>query len=319
MKFEIIKFKEIVIAIALLILFLLPFLKFSDYYLHIFILSGIFILLVLGMNLLMGYTGLIQVGHAAFFGIGAYIAALGSKHFHTFFWINLPISGVLTAFTGFILGIITIRMGGVYLAICTFGFNIIVSELLGNLRAITGGHLGVIGIPSPHIPVINFTFSSKISYYYLIVLIVLLNILVFNRLINGKTGRALMAIREDEIAAEANGVNILYYKILSFSIAAFMAGEAGAFYAHYINFISPETFGIMQSVYILAMAIIGGLGSIIGSIVGAILLSFLPELLRIVGEFRMIVYGLLLLLTILFFPGGIAGLGKKIISIFLKE
>lgn len=290
-----------------------------SYYLHLAILSGINALLVLGLNLIVGYSGQISVGHAGFWGVGAYAAAILATRFGFPFWADTLIAGVVAALFGVMIGLPTIRLRGFYLVMTTIAFASIVNVVAGNWVDLTRGRMGIRGIPPAEIPIVGYQFADKESFFYLLLIITAFLTVLFSLLVRSKTGRALAAVREDEIAARAVGINVLFYKTLAFTVGAFLAGIAGSLYAHYVGYISPDNFTIWQSMSILAMVIVGGMGSVAGSFIGAIVLTYLPELLRGVGDLRMFVYGGALLVIVYFVPTGFCGLIRSIVSTLSKR
>lgn len=290
----------------------LPWIIKNPYYLHIVIMSGIFVLLASSLNLITGCTGRFNLGHAAFYGIGAYSSTLLVMKLGLCVWLAMPLAGLITIFFGILIGIPCLKLKGAYLAITTLAFGEITRLAFMNLVSLTNGPLGIRGIPPP--PRVIFqdfllvSFESKTSYYYLILTICLLCLLTIRRLLTSQIGRIFMAIREDEVRAQTVGINITRVKIMNFALGAFFAGIAGSFYAHYIRFISPDTFTLNETFTILTMAVIGGLGTFFGPIVGGVVFTFLPEFLRAITEYRMMIYGLMLCVAIRFMPEGIIGL-----------
>jgi ABC-type branched-subunit amino acid transport system ATPase component/ABC-type branched-subunit amino acid transport system permease subunit len=282
-----------------------PLLVRSNYLFHLLILSGIYVLLCLSLNLLMGYTGQVSLAPQSFYAIGAYTAGLLAVTFNLPFVINFAAAGFTAGIVGIILGLPAIRLGGHYLAITTLGFSIIVEIIIQNWDSVTRGFAGLTGVKPPTIPILGYRFSSKLSYYFLMLFLLLLCLYFFYRLTSSKTGRAFRAIKEDETAAQASGIHTTYYKLLAFGISSLLAGFGGAFYAQYILFVSPELGGITELINIYAMTIVGGIGTIAGSIIGAVFLTFLPEMMREVRDYRLILYGVMLVVMIIFMPGGI--------------
>lgn len=263
------------------------------YYLDILVLIGINIILALGLNLITGVTGQLSMGHAGFMSIGAYTSAILALKFGMPFWVCILGAGLIAALMGLVIGVPTLRLEGDYLAIVTIGFAEIVRVVLLNLE-IAGKGLSLSGIPA------NTTFSLVWS---IAIVAIILNML----LLKSRSGRALYSVREDEIAASASGVNITYYKVMAFIIGSFMAGIGGSLYAHYISIISPQDFDFMKSVEILNMVVLGGMGSVPGTILGSIILTIAPEALRVVDDYRMLFYGGLLVLLMIFRPNGLLG------------
>lgn len=294
--------------LSLLFLFVLPLL-FRDYFIDVAILAGIYIILALGLNVVVGFAGLLNLGFVAFYAIGAYTYALLNTGFGLGFWSALPFSVGLTSVAGFLLAVPALRLRGDYLAIVTLGFGEIVRLILNNWDSVTRGPNGISGI-SP--PVILSLSLGKLSYYYYLVLVfVFLTVFITKRVYASRIGRAWVAIREDEIASSVVGINTTMYKLYAFAFGAFWAGLAGAVFAGKMQFVSPESFTFMESVLILCMVILGGLGSITGVILGAFILVLLPEMLREVQLYRMLALGFGLVLLMIFRPQGLLG-GKGV-------
>lgn len=265
-----------------------------DSYLQLNIfLIGINIILALGLNLITGFTGQFSLGHAAFMSIGAYTSAILTAKLGQPFILAILASGLVAAIAGVIIGIPTLRLKGDYLAIATLGFGEIVRILALNTEYI-GGAIGFNDIPQ----YTNWTW---------IFFMTVATILLIKHFINSYHGRACISIREDEIAAEAMGVNTTFYKVLAFSIGAFFAGIAGSLYANYFYFIKPDSFGFMKSIDILVIVVFGGMGSIAGSIVGAIALSVISLFLQRIPELRMVIYSLILFSIMIYRPTGLLG------------
>ena len=277
---------------------LLPLFLKDAYYLRILIYIGIYIILALSLNLINGYTGLFSIGHAAFYGIGAYSSALLTLRVGIPFVIALPLSGMISGFFGYLIGKPTLRLSGIFLTLATLGFNIIFVLLMINLEGLTRGPLGIAGIPTPKI--LSYSFSHQVDYYYLILFMVLFTLGSIYRIIHSRFGKALLAIREEEAAAEAIGVNTVHYKIAIFTLSTFYAGIAGSFFAHFLRFIAPDSFTFWESFTLLAMLALGGQGNLVGPMVGASLLIAIPEIFRFLSDYRMIFYGLILIFMMLF-------------------
>jgi len=282
------------------------------YFENLVILGSIFSILSVSLNLTMGYTGLFNLGHAAFFAIGAYVSALLALGFGIPFWIALAMAAIVSAFFGFLLGFPTLKLRGDYLALGTLGFAFIVEAILKNWTDVTRGPLGLPGIPRPEL--FGISFLSLDLYLILSLIFLAITIIITHRIVNSPFGRVLKAIREDEIAAQTLGKNVFRYKIIVLTVSAFFAGIAGSLYAHYITFIDPTSFSLPLLILLLSAVIIGGMASIRGSVVGAFLLILLPEPLRfiglpssIVGAGRQIIYAVLLLGILLKRPQGLFG------------
>jgi branched-chain amino acid transport system permease protein len=283
-----------------------------EYLLHILVITGIYIILTLSLNLLVGYTGLAALGHAAFSCVGAYASALLALNYGLSPWLGLLVGACAAAVLGAFIGIPSLRLKGDYLAIATFGFGVIVYSIAKNWVSVTRGPMGLPGIPA--FSIFGFQLSDIWQYLVLVAVFVFLTYFVINRIVNSPFGRVLRGIREDEIAALAMGKDINKYKIIVFVVGAFFAGIAGSLYAHYITFIDPSSFTVMESITILLMVVFGGMGSLSGSFIGAAVLVIFPELLRFLGmpssvaaPLRQMIYGLLLIILMLKRPQGILG------------
>lgn len=304
------KKKLLIYFIGLLVLLIIPVLFPNDYFLLILVMGGINILLVLSLNIISGFTGQISLGHAAFFGIGAYSSALLSlKDIPVL--LSFILAGIIAGIVGLAVGYPVLRLRGHFFAIAMLGFGQITFLLLNNWIDLTRGPMGLSGIPAPEaIGLIDFTI--KAHYYYLMVFLVLLFIYLSVRMKTTKMGRALLAIRTDEITASAMGVNVTYYKVSAFVWSAVIAGVAGASYAHFIQFLSPETFNLTMSINILLMLLIGGMGSVLGAVLGGLFVTILSEYLREFAEYQMLIYGLLIVVIVAFAPKGLNGIVLKI-------
>jgi len=266
---------------------------------------GIYVMLGIGLNVVVGFAGLLDLGYVAFYAIGAYgYALLASPQFgiHIPFWLMLPFCVALAAAGGTLLGIPVLRMRGDYLAIVTLGFGEIIRIVLNNMDPVTNGPRGLLRIDSPTIG--DFVVNNPIKWYYLILAGIFFSAYIADRLNNSRIGRAWIAMREDQDAAAMMGVNILKYKLLAFTIGASFAGIGGAVFAARQGSIFPENFSLMVSINVLCLIIIGGMGSIPGVILGAVVLIGLPELLREVEQYRMLAFGALLVTMMIFRPTG---------------
>ena len=293
------KWLSIVFIISSLIFPLLA----KDYYTDVAILAGIYIILALGVNIVIGFSGLLHLGFAAFYGIGAYSNALLTTNYGLGFWSALPLTLIFTSVAGFFLAFPSLRLRGDYLAIVTLGFGEIIRLVLNNWDSVTRGPNGISNIPSPVI--FGFEISSLMRYYYLVLFFVFLAAFIVKRVHRSRTGRAWLSIREDETAAEAMGINTKKYKFMALTFGAFWAGLAGALFASKMHFVSPESFTFMESVFVVCMIILGGLGSIPGVILGSLILVLLPEILREFQLYRMLALGIGLVLMMIFRPQGL--------------
>lgn len=270
----------------------------SAYYLQIIILVGINIIMASSLNLITGFTGQLSIGHAAFMSVGAYASALVTLKLGLPFFVSLLCGGLVAAFFGILIGIPTLKLKGDYLAIATLGFGEIVRIVFLNLE-ITGGAVGLRGIP-------------KDTTLLWVIISVLVTLFVLYRIIRSRVGRALIAIREDETAAESMGINTTYYKILAFGVGAFFAGLGGGLFSHYFRYIQPNSFGFLKSIEYLCMVVLGGLGNMWGSIIGAAALTAIPEFLRASADYRQLFYGAILVIMMRLRPQGI--MGEEILS-----
>lgn len=263
------------------------------YYLQLIILVGINTIMATSLNLIIGYTGQLSIGHAAFMSLGAYSSALATLHLGFPFAASLIFGALVATLFGVILGLPTLKLKGDYLAIATLGFGEIVRIVCLNLE-LTGGAVGLRGIPK------NTTFLW-------LVLTVLFTVFILNRIIKSRMGRALIAIREDETAAETMGINSTYYKTLCFGVGAFFAGLGGGLFSHYFRYIHPNSFGFLRSIEHLCMVVLGGLGNMGGAFIGAAALTVVPELLRPIADLRLLIYGAILVIMMRVRPQGILG------------
>lgn len=264
---------------------------------------GIYIILGISINILTGFTGQLSLGQAAFFGVGAYTAALLNTRAGLQFAGCLLGSVCMTALFGLILAVPALKVKGSYLALLTMGFGEVVRIVMINWTPVTNGTAGILGIESPVL--FGFAFDTLKKYYFLIMVFVILGLLYQNILICTRTGRAFIAIREDNEAAELSGIDVTGYKIRAFVLSAVYCGIGGCLYAMMIKYVSPDTFTNNVSSVILWTAIIGGFGTVTGPILGGIIMQVLPEALRFLGDWRLVVYGIILLIVILRFPGGL--------------
>lgn len=296
--------KVYTLYVTIFISLILPFFS-SNYVIDTASLAGIYIILALGLNIMVGYTGLLNLGFAAFYAIGAYCYALLNTTLHIGFWTSLPLSMAMSAIAGFLLGIPALRLRGDYLAIVTLGFGEITRIVLNNWVSVTNGPNGIPGIDRPE--VFGLELRGVTGYYYLVVFFVFFTGFFINKVINSKAGRAWMSIRDDEIAASAMGINTFLYKLYAFAFGALWAGLAGQLFAAKMRFVSPESFSFLESVLIVAMVILGGQATIAGPVIGAIILVVLPEILREFEQWRMIFLGAGLIFMMIFRPQGIVG------------
>ncbi|MGH7197227.1 MAG: branched-chain amino acid ABC transporter permease [Candidatus Omnitrophota bacterium] len=293
------------------VLFLLPFAFFplldrNAYHIDLLTNVGLYVLLAMGLNVVVGFAGLLNLGYAAFFAIGAYTYALLNLHWGCPFWLGLPAAGIVSMLFGFVIGIPSIRIRGDYLAITTLGFGEIVRLAFNNLDPWTGGPNGLLGIDRPKF--FGWVFSvDPTPYFYLVLALVAVTAYLLFRMSDSKIGRALVAIREDELAASCMGVPALQVKLTAFGLSSFIAGVAGSVFAAKQTIVTPDSFDFILSVLVLAMVVLGGMGNIWGSALGALALGVLPELLREFAAYRMLIFGLIMILMMIFRPQGILG------------
>ena len=283
-----------------------------EYLIHILIITGIYIILTLSLNLIVGFTGLAALGHIAFAAIGAYTSSLLALNFGISPWIGLLLGAILASILGLIVGYPSLRLKGDYLALATFGLVIIVYSVAKNWVSLTRGPMGLPGIPQ--FSIFGYEIANVWSNLVLVSIFVAVTYIVIRNITNSPFGRVLKGIREDEIATLAMGKNINKYKLIVFVVGAFFAGIAGSLYAHYITFIDPSSFTVMESIVVLLMVVFGGMASLKGSFVGASILIIFPELLRFLGmpnsvaaPLRQMIYGLLLIILMILRPQGLMG------------
>ena len=283
---------------------LVPLLFLSDSYVVLLLCTtGISIIVVTGLDILFGYSGQISLGHAGFYCIGAYTSAILSRNLALPVFLTMIVGGLVATVVAILLALPAVKLVHHFLALVTISFGELVHLFVAEARGLTDGYSGMNFIPRPSLGSIDF--ESNTVYFYFVYLLLILLLIAKQRLIGSRTGRAFIAIREDAHAADGMGVNVTKYKTMAFAISAFYAGIGGALYAHLIGFISPETFVLNQSVLFLTMLLFGGMGNFWGPIVGAIALTVVSEFLQKLGSYQMLVYGVFLLLIIVYIPGGI--------------
>lgn len=294
-------------AMGVLLGFALIFpLVFDTYQSTIMISALIYVVLGLGLNISVGLAGLLDLGYVAFFGVGAYSYALLNHHFGLGFWTVLPVGGILGCLFGIVLGFPILRLRGDYLAIVTLGFGMIFKVVMENWDALSFGPSGIANIDRPGLFGIDMNINGSTTYiYYIMVAMVVFTILITMRLRNSRIGRAWIALREDEIACVAMGIDMARTKLSAYALGAFWAGMVGVLFAAKTTFINPASFTFMESAIILSIVVLGGMGSILGVILGAFILILLPEYLRAFSEYRMLAFGAAMVLMMIFRPQGI--------------
>lgn len=275
----------------------------SPYLLQLITFIGINTLLALGLNMLMGYAGQISLGHAAFFGLGAYTTGVLTVHYHWSPWAALVAAIILTVIVAFLIALPLLQLSGFYLGMGTLGFGMIANVVFRQWSALTGGDSGLVGIPSLDLGPVSL--SSSRNYLLLVWAVVTLFIFLCERLIDSRIGRALKAVHDSERAASSMGIDTGRLKVQIFVLSALMAAIAGFLYAHFVSFISPGTFDFIFSVRLVTMVVIGGMASIWGSLLGAAVLTLLPEALGFFAQYEMIVYGLVLIVIMIVLPQGL--------------
>ena len=292
-----------IIAVAFL---LLAPLFLGKYTIFLLSLLAIYALVALGLNLLMGYTGQIAAGHAGFLALGAYFTAIIGEHLQ---WLPCPVilllAGIFSGAIGFLLGIPILRLKGFYIAMATLAFGVVVSEIILQWSSLTGGDDGF-SVPTARIA--GFAFDSDFKLYYLIIPVTLIMTLLAKNLVNGYIGRAFIALRESEIAAQTIGIDLARYKTIAFAVSAFYTGVAGGLFAYLITYLSPDAFTIELSVDFIAMIVIGGMGSILGSIIGAVILTGMQQILAGLLDLQIFIFGISLIVFMIFMPRGITGM-----------
>ncbi len=283
-------------VVSLILVAAAPWLLTTGYWRGILVLCAMNVLLALSLNLVMGYTGQLNLGQSAFFGIGAYVSTILIKSYGWNFWLAALVAVGAAGLAGLALAAFAVRLRGHYLAIASLGFAVITYQVLVNWESVTQGVRGMYGIlpPVPNI----------VALFYLVAAVAFVIYFLLDNLVRSPVGDTLRAIREDEISAASLGVNSAVWKAFAFGIGAAIAGLAGVFYPGFVGTLVPDAFGIVESFTMMAMVIVGGMGTMIGPVIGAIVLTFLPEVLRGFGELRLMIYGLALTLVVLFMPGG---------------
>ncbi|HKL26431.1 MAG TPA: high-affinity branched-chain amino acid ABC transporter permease LivM [Desulfuromonadales bacterium] len=300
-----------VLAVIVVITLIFPWLA-GIYQTNIMVLALIFAVLGLGLNITIGLAGLLDLGYVAFFAIGAYTYALLNQHFGFGFWLSLPFGGLMGCLFGVLLGFPILRLRGDYLAIVTLGFGSIAKIVIENWEEVFNGAKGIAGIPRPGLFGVEMSIEAATTYtYYLMILMVILTIFVTNRLKDSRIGRAWIALREDEIACVAMGVDMARTKLSAYALGAFWAGLVGVVFAARNTYINPNSFTFMESALVLSIVVLGGMGSIVGVIIAALVLILSPEYLRAFAEYRMLMFGAVMVLMMIFRPEGLISNVRK--------
>jgi branched-chain amino acid transport system permease protein len=284
----------------------------SPYYLTVMVFVGLNAILVVSLDLVVGHTNQISLGHAAFYGLGAYTSAILSGKLGLSPWMALPVAIVVAGVIALIIGWASLRLHGYYLAMATLGFGFILHIIFVNYVSLTGGPSGISGIPP--FSLFGFTLDTDFRYYYFVWTFLGLVMLLSLNIMGSNVGRAYRAIGTDEIAAESLGINTFLHKVQVFVIAGCLAGMAGSLYAHYITFVSPGGFGFLFSIELVVMVFVGGMKNSWGALLGAAILTILPEFLRAYKDYDIIIFGVILILIVIFLPEGIAGMVKAFLT-----
>ncbi len=287
----------------------LPWVITDKYLCHVLVIAGVFIILSLSLNLIMGYVGQFPLGQQIFFGVGAYTAAIVSTNFDVGFFPSMLAAAFLASLVGLVIGFPTLKLKGPYFVIASLAFNEIAFLIAWNWMDLTGGPDGIIAIPYPTI--LGVVFKGRIALFYIMAFLVALTIWINRRLLVTRTGRAYMAVRDNEDLAQSVGINAYWCKLQAFVVSAFLGGVAGGFYAHFERLVSPTVFGFDYLTGMLVMVYVGGKGTIGGPLVGAIIFTFLLEYLQAFGMWRWVIFGSILLLAVLVMPEGLAGLARS--------
>ncbi len=277
----------------------------NPYFLSIMVVIGIHSLITLGLSLLMGYAGQISLGHAAFFGLGAYVSGVFTVKFGMEPWSAFGLGLLLSAAIAFLVGVPALKLKGHYLAMATLAFGEIFHVIFSEMVEYTGGPSGLAGIPT--ISLFGVLMDSDLKYYYFVWAFVLGALLISVNIIHSRVGRALRSIHGSEIAASAMGVNTARYKQQIFVLSAIYASAAGSLYAHFLTFISPSSFTVLFSIILVTMVVVGGMGSLWGALLGATILNGIPEYFRVLKDYDILAYGLMVILIMIFMPGGLMG------------
>jgi branched-chain amino acid transport system permease protein len=311
------RYKKWLISLAFILVFVgLPAAVGNNAYLMLILsLSGIFVIATVGLDLLFGYSGQISIGQAAFYAVGAYTSAILTTKLGVSVWLGMLAGGVLATIFAALVALPICKLVHMFLALVTIGIGELTHQAIINLPDLTGSFTGVRAIPMPRIGDYVFNVSS---YYYIVLAVVVVSLLVKQRIVDSRIGRAFIAIRENTDAANAMGINVTYYKVVAFACSASFTGIAGALYAHYIGFISPESFTLDQSVLFLTAVLCGGMGTFVGPIIGAVVITVINEAIQVLGSYQMLVYGIFIVVAVIYVPEGLVGVVKMIQRHLLK-
>jgi len=305
-------------VIATLLIIVLPLIFNDTYWRTNLTICAINVLLAIGLDFILGYAGQLNLGHSAFYGLGAYVSTLLIVKLGVPFWMAFVCAIIFAGLAGIFLSLFAVRLRGHYLAIASLGFAVIVHQILLNWISLTQGPLGIYGIaPPPSLVIAGVViadFRNLTAFFYLVSGFTFLSFLLLKQLVCSPIGGTLTAIREDEVSAASLGINAAAWKVFAFGVGAAVAGAAGCFYASFVGTLVPDAFFVSESFNILAMVIVGGMGTLVGPVFGAILLTLLPEVLRGIGDLRLVVYGAALTFVVLFMPGGLAQAARVVLA-----
>jgi len=303
-------------ALTIAVIIVLPLIFNDTYWRTNLTVCAINILLAIGLDFILGYAGQLNLGHSAFYGLGAYVSTLLIVKLGIPFWAAFVAGVAFAGIAGTFLSLFAVRLRGHYLAIASLGFAVIVHQILLNWISLTQGPLGIYGIaPPPSIViggVVIADFRNLAAFFYLVAGFAFLSYILLSQLVRSPIGETLTAIREDEVSAASLGINGAAWKVFAFGVGSAVAGAAGCFYASFVGTLVPDAFFVSEAFNILAMVIVGGMGTLIGPVFGAILLTVLPEVLRGFGDLRLVVYGAALTFVVLFMPGGLAQAARAV-------
>jgi branched-chain amino acid transport system permease protein len=294
------------VAVVALAALIAPALS-DQYLLHVGIMVLFYLVLAMSLNLVVGYVGEFSLGHTAFLGMGAYTAALASTHLGWPMWLTIPVAGIVAGITGLIVGGITLRLQGPFFVIVTLSFAEVLRLVAANWIGLTNGPMGIAGIAQPALLADASSLAGKRFYYYVALLLVAVTLYLSYRFVYSNAGRAAVAVRENRYVAQSIGIRPLSCALLALGLGATLTGMAGGFYAHYISFVGPEVFGFSFMVSMIIIVLVGGKGTLLGPVLGALLVTILEEYLREVKELRLSLFGLAVMLVVLFMPRGIRG------------
>ncbi len=302
--------KILLLAIAAVALIAFPLVAPNRYVVHIVNMAGLYILLSLGLNIAMGYCGQINLALGAFWGVGAYTAAILNTRLGMPIWVNLPLGMLFAAITGALIALPMLKVRSHYLALVTIGLAETINIIIVNETWLTEGPLGISAIQMPNL--FGIPIDGDERFYYLVLALVVLGYLIARQIVRHRIGRAFIAIRDDYVAAKAMGVNTAFYQILANTIAGAYCGVAGVLYAHMNTYISPDIFEFKSALFVLTLTMVGGMGSLLGSVVGGLGLPIAQEWLRAIGNWQLVGFGVAIIVVVLFAPGGVMGLTGRL-------